>query len=153
MDRSNPATDHPTPPTDPTPPDDHRPRLTAVYDNTWQRQIRPGTCVVHIIPVHDLRPHRAGVDCECQPQPIVSPFGYARGPVLLHSAWDCREHLAPDEHAEQVTDVLMPHAEEDAAADDDANDENDLSGVDDDDDDDDDEDDYYDDLDDLDGDD
>lgn len=99
----NHTTDHPTdpPPTDLTPPDDHRPRLTAVYDQTWQRLVRPGTKVVHIVPARDLRPHRAGVDCECQPQAIIPPFGYHGGPTFLHAAWDAREHL----HAESAVEA------------------------------------------------
>ncbi len=79
----------------------------AVSDTTWMRQVRPGTNIVHIIPIRDLRPHRAGIDCECRPQRVLPPFGRTRQIVLLlHSAWDAREWLSADGRVD-VADAIV----------------------------------------------
>ncbi len=91
--------------------------LTVVYDTTWMRTMRPGTNVVHIIPIHDLRPHRAGIDCECQPQRVVPPFGGKSHIVLLHQAWDAREYLSC-ECAADVEDVVAETFDEGTGEDD-----------------------------------
>jgi len=79
---------------------------TAVYDQTWTRAVRPGTNVVHIMPMRDLRPHRAGIDCECRPQRVLPPFGETRHIVLLHNAWDVRELLSADGRVD-VEDAIV----------------------------------------------
>jgi hypothetical protein len=90
--------------------------LTPGYDMSWTREVRPGTNVVHIIPMRDLRPHRAGIDCECQPQRILPPFGSrSRQIVMLHAAWDCRELLHPEEESNHQAAVLLVADEVDGA--------------------------------------
>jgi hypothetical protein len=49
--------------------------------------------IVHVVPVDDLRPHRFGSDCECQPRvecDVNSDF------VVVHHAWDAREYFDLD---------------------------------------------------------
>jgi hypothetical protein len=77
-----------------------RPDVTAVYDHSWIRAFRPGTSVLHLIPLQDLRPHRAGLDCECRPQIMPGcAAGGGIGTFILHVAWDCREFLHQDSEA------------------------------------------------------
>ena len=42
----------------------------------------------HVLPTDDIRPHREGMDCECQPRLITVP---PAGAVIVHNAWDGRE--------------------------------------------------------------
>jgi hypothetical protein len=95
------------PATAPMPPDDthppHPPRSSRI---SWMRAVRPGTHVVHIMPVRDLRPHRAGVDCECQPGRTMPPFSGDHLIVLLHQAWDCREYYHTEEESTELAALL-----------------------------------------------
>lgn len=67
----------------------------TVQTKSWG--VYPCECwppVVHVVPLHDLIPHYAQHDCDCQCDPTIEtlPDG---GRVVRHNAYDGRERTEP----------------------------------------------------------
>jgi hypothetical protein len=50
------------------------------------RRTHPRTCVTHLIPMRDIRPHVAGQNCACQP--MLAPRPHVSGLVFVHRTWE-----------------------------------------------------------------